>query len=121
MLQTFILSKGNSLHHELLPTVFLVYLSLSFETSVLRLGALKCLFNSKIVPRVAPFIVLWLRILRARKLDWDSAVQQNCYSCAQGPSSYWCIILHNMYKLVLWVLQISPTFPALCCGVAAAR
>jgi len=43
MLQTFILCKGNSLHHELLPTVLLVYLSLSFETSVVALLTLTSL------------------------------------------------------------------------------
>lgn len=41
MLQTFILYKGNSLHNELLPTVLLVYWSLSFETSVVAVLVLR--------------------------------------------------------------------------------
>jgi len=49
------------------------------------------------VPHVSPYIILWLRILQALKVDWESAVHQNCHSCAQGPS---CLLLHNVTQHV---------------------
>jgi hypothetical protein len=107
MLQTFILCKGNSVHHELLPTVLLVYLSLSFETCVVALLPLKSLeiFNSKMVPHLASYIVLWLGILRALKVDWESALHENCHSCARGPSCYCCKILHVQVSAMVLLLQ----------------
>ena len=74
VLQTFILCTGNSVHHELLSTVLPEYLSLSFETYVVAMLAHRSLrtlemFNSKMVPHTSPFIVLWLRILRALEVD----------------------------------------------------